>query len=298
MRTYKTLLINTLKDFHGQDLKPLLSQTVVKLLLKLHQLFIKDTTEILARKASMKMFKISLTSMSKDSHGQEVRLLSSQMDLKLLSQQLLPQLSIKDKETAEISLRRTSMLRFTVSLTPWSTESTGTDPKSHSYQTVPKWLSHQLHPSIKDKETEEISPRRTSTPKSTDLLTQWLTESTGTDLKSHSSQTVPKSLSHQLHLFTKDKETEETSPRRTSMPRFTDLPTPWSIELTGTDPKSHSSQMVPKLPSHNQPLSTNTPTSSAILPTQKLDQMSGLLFTTWLIQLLTGEEAKPQNLTT
>jgi hypothetical protein len=206
MKTYKTLLINTLKDFHGQDLKQLLSQTVVKLLLKLHQLFIKDSTEILARKASMKRFKISLTSMSKETVGQECMTLSSQMDLRLLSQQLLPQLSIKDKETAETSLRRTSMLRFTVSLTPWSTESTGTDLKSHSFQTDPK------------------------------------------------------SLSLQLHLFTKDKETEETSPRRTSMPRFTDLPTPWSTELTGTDPKSLSSLTDLKLPSHNQPLSTKTPT--------------------------------------
>jgi hypothetical protein len=178
-------------------------------------------------------------------------------------------LFLKDKETEKIFQRRTSMLKSTVLQTPWLTESTGTDLKSHSFQTAPKLHSHQLHLFTKDKEMEETSPKKTSMLRFTDLPTLWSTESTGIDLKSHLSQMDLKSLSLQLHLFTKDKETEETSPRRTSMPRFTDLPTPWSTELTGTDPKSLSSQTDLKLPSHNQPLSTKTPTLSAILPTKK-----------------------------
>jgi len=272
MKTYKILLISMLKDNHGQDQKSLLSQTVVKLLSKQHQyqLFIKDTTEILARKASTKMFKISLTNMLKDNHGQEVKNLSFQTDLRLLSQLLLLQLSIKDKETVETFLRRTSMPKFTDLPTPWSIELTGTDPKSHSSQTVPKLLS-QLQPlSIKLKETVEISPRKTSMLKFTVLPTPWLIESTGTDLKSHSSQTDLKLLSQLLlHPFIKDKETEEISLKRTSMPRFTVLPTLWLTESTGTDPKSHSSKTVLKLLSQLQPLSIKTPPLSTILLTKK-----------------------------
>jgi hypothetical protein len=96
--------------------------------------------------------------------------------------------------------------------------------------------------------------------KFTVLLIQWLTELTGTDLKSHSCQTDLRSLSHLPFINTED--TTETLvkpsapkllPERrlmASMRKFTVSLTPWWTESTGIDPRSHSSLTDPRLLSH------------------------------------------------
>merc|ERR1740130_1880760 len=158
-----------------------------------------------------------------DSTGQEVKSNLFQMAPRLLSQ-LLPQFQLSTKDPVEIFPRRRSMLRFKVWQTPWSTDLTGQDPRSHSFQTVLKFLASQL-----------------------------------------------------LHLSTK--ETEEIFPRKRSTLKFKVWPTPWSIDSTGQDPKNLSYQTVAK--SLSQPLFINIKRDKwkKILPTRKLDQMSGLLFT-------------------
>jgi len=97
-----------------------------------------DLTEILARRILTKTSKISLTSTSRDLHGQDLRQLSFQTDPKLLSQlpiQLPTHIPfIKGEETAEISQRKTLMKKSKVWQTPWLIDLTGQDPKSHSFQ--------------------------------------------------------------------------------------------------------------------------------------------------------------------
>jgi hypothetical protein len=62
-RTSKTLLIKMLIDFHGQDLKLLLSQTEARSpsLLLMLQPFIKETEKIFQRRTSMLRFTVLLT---------------------------------------------------------------------------------------------------------------------------------------------------------------------------------------------------------------------------------------------
>ena len=282
----------TSKDSHGQDLRLPSFQMDLKVLSQKLQLLsslevmetsVKPLTQLplqeKLRTELMRMFKVSLTRTLIDSTGQDLRSLSSQTDLRLLSHHL----STKDieLETTETSVKPSApklslerrltvlMRRFTVLLTPWSIELTGTDPKSHSCLTDLRLLSHL--PSINTEDTTETSVRPSdpkllperklteSMKKFTVLPTPWLIELTGTDPKSHSSLTDPRLLSHLP--FTNTEETTETSVRPSapklslerrltvSMPKFTDSPTPWSTESTGTDPRSLSSLTDPRSPS-------------------------------------------------
>jgi len=77
--------------FHGLDLKILSSQTdprtqnlVTAMLLQLN--YSQDNIEISLRSKSMRMFKILPTLTSRDSHGQELRILSFQTDPRTQSQ--------------------------------------------------------------------------------------------------------------------------------------------------------------------------------------------------------------------
>jgi len=79
------LPIQIVRLFHGLDLKILSSQTdprtqnlVTAMSLQLN--YSQDNIEISLRSKSMRMFKISPTLTSRDSHGQELRILSFQMD--------------------------------------------------------------------------------------------------------------------------------------------------------------------------------------------------------------------------
>ena len=134
------------------------------------------------------------------------------------------------------------------------------------------------------------SPRKTSTKKSKVWLILWSIDSTGQDLKSHLSPTVPKLPSQPLSI----KETVEIFLRRISTQKFKVWPTPWSIDLTGQDPRSLSFQTVPRLLSQLHPF-INIIRTLKILPTRRSDQTSGLPFTRWSIQSPTGEETKLQS---
>merc|ERR1740130_1374642 len=267
-------------DSTGQEVKSNLFQMAPRLLSQLlpqFQLSTKDPEETFLRRKLMRVFKISLTRTSKDKPGQDLRKHSFQMVAKLLSQQLLQfQHSIKDPEELSISLRKTLMPKFTDLPMLMSTECHGLDPISHSLITDPTGNSQRDKPITK--ETVEIFPRRRSMLRFKVWQTQWSTDLTGQDPRSHSFQTVLKFLASQLlHLSTK--ETEEIFPRRRSTLKFKVWPTPWSIDSTGQDPKNLSYQTVAK--SLSQPLFINIKRDKwkKILPTRKLDQMSGLLFT-------------------
>jgi len=280
MRMFKTLLTVTSKDKHGQEVRSNLSQMALRLLsqtLPQFQPSTKDPEETFLRRKSMRVFKISLTRTSKDKPGQDLRKHSFQTVAKLLSQLLHQfQHSIKDPEELSTSLRKTLMPKFTDLPTPTSTECHGLDPISHSLTTDPTGNSQRDKPITK--ETVEIFLRRRSMLRFKVWQTPWSTDLTGQDPRSHSFQTALKFLASQLpHLSTK--ETEEIFPRRKSTLKFKVWPTLWSIDLTGQDPKGLSYQTEAK--SLSQPLFINIKRDNykKILPTRKLDQMSGLPFT-------------------
>jgi hypothetical protein len=226
------------------------------------------------------MFMISSTRTSKDSLGQDLRnhslLMAPELPSHLLSFQdpdltlVKPLIHRPSKLLKDQRVSTELMLMFMTSLTRTLIDLTGQDLRRPSSLTDPRLLSQLLFINIEDTTETSVKPlapkllpeRRlmVSMLKSTVLPTPWLIESTGTDPRSLSSQTDPRLLSHLP--FTNTEETTETSVRPSapklslerrltvSMPKFTDSPTPWLTESTGTDPRSLSSQMDPRLLSH------------------------------------------------
>lgn len=163
-------------------------------------------------------------------------------------------------------------LMFMISSTRTSKDSLGQDLRNHSLLMAPELPSHLL--SFQDPDLTLVKPLIHRPSKllkdqrvSTELmlmfmtsLTRTLIDLTGQDLRRPSSLTDPRLLSQLLFINIED--TTETSvkplapkllPERrltVLMPKSTVLPTPWLIESTGTDPRSLSSQMDPRLLSH------------------------------------------------
>lgn len=164
-RMFMTSSTTTSRDSLGQDPRSNLSQMALRLpsksqlpsLLTLRELVVVTSVKLLTqllllanrRMASMRMFMTLLTKTLRDSLGQDLRRLSFQTALRLLS--LHP--FTKDIEITEISVRPREptlllvprlmvlMKRFTVLQTLWLIESTGTDQRSHSCLTDPNGTS-------------------------------------------------------------------------------------------------------------------------------------------------------------
>ena len=214
------------------------------------KLLTQEPLPIRKRMVSTRTFMISFITMLRDSLGQDLRRLSYQMDPKPPGMLLQP-ISSPEEETISVKpltqlplLERRRMVSMRMSKdspTSTSRDSLGQDLRRPSSLTDPRLLSH--HPFTKDIETIETSPKSKLMRRFTVLLTQWLIESTGTDLRSHSSQMDPSGTSQLLS--NKLEETIEISVRSKSMKRSMALPTLWSTELTGTDQRSHSCQTDP-----------------------------------------------------